>query len=73
MRADGEQADPDPSTFAPARRDGFVVANLSGSWALNDRIDLTARVVNLTDEAYQQSLGYGEAGRGLFVGFRLRN
>ena len=73
VRAEGEQADSDPSTFAPARRDGFVVANLSGSWALNDRIDLTARVVNLTDEAYQQSLGYGEAGRGLFVGFRLRN
>lgn len=73
VRAEGEQADADPSTFSPARRDGFTAADLTGSWALTDRIDLTARVVNLTDETYQQSLGYGEASRGLFVGFRLRN
>ena len=73
VRAEGEQADSDPSTFSPARRDGFVAANLAGSWRLSDTIDLTARVVNLTDETYQQSIGYGEAGRGLFVGFRLRN
>lgn len=73
VRAEGEQADSDPSTFSPARRKGFVVADLAGSWRLTDSVDLTARVVNLTDEAYQQSLGYGEAGRGLFVGFRLRN
>lgn len=73
VRAEGEQADSDPSTFSAARRDGFTAASLSGSWALSDSLDLTARVVNLTDEDYQQSLGYGEAGRGLFVGFRLRN
>lgn len=73
VRAEGEQADSDPSTFSPARRDGFAVADLRGSWRLSDRADLTARVVNLTDEDYQQSLGYGEAGRGVFVGVRLRN
>ena len=73
VRAEGEQADSDPSTFSPAVRDGFTAADLSGSWALNESFDLTARVVNLTDEDYQQSLGYGEAGRGLFVGVRLRN
>lgn len=73
VRAEGEQADSDPSTFSPARRDGFTVADLAGGWALTDSLDLTARVVNLTDEDYQQSLGYGEAGRSVFVGFRLRN
>lgn len=73
VRAEGEQADSDPSTFSPAGRDGFTTANLSGGWRLNDSLELTARVVNVTDETYQQSLGYGEAGRGLFVGFRLRN
>lgn len=73
VRAEGDQADSDPSTFAPSRRKGFTVADLSGSWRLTDRVDLTARVENLTDEAWQQSLGYGEIGRGLFVGFRLRN
>lgn len=73
VRAEGDQADSDPSTFSPARRDGFTAADLAGGWALTDSIDLTARVVNLTDEDYQQSLGYGEAGRSVFVGFRLRN
>ena len=73
VRAEGEQADSDPSTFSPARRDGFTVADLRGSWALSDSVDLTARVENLTDETYQQSLGYGEAGRSAFIGFRLRN
>ncbi len=73
VRAEGEQADSDPSTFSPAKRDGFTVADLRGGWALTDRLDLTVRVVNLTDETWQQSLGYGEAGRGVFVGLRLRN
>lgn len=73
VRAEGEQADSDPSTFSPATRDGFTTADLSAGWRLNDGVDLTARVTNLTDEDYQQSLGYGEAGRGVFVGFRLRN
>jgi vitamin B12 transporter len=73
VRAEGEQADSDPSTFSPAKRDGFTVADLRGGWALTDRLDLTVRVVNLTDETWQQSLGYGEAGRGAFVGLRLRN
>lgn len=73
VRAEGDQADSDPSTFSAARRGGFTTASLSGGWALTDRLELTARVVNLTDADYQQSLGYSEAGRGLFVGFRLRN
>lgn len=73
VRAEGEQADSDPSTFSPAIRDGFTVVDLKGRWELNDSLDLTARVANLTDEDYQQSLGYAEAGRSVFVGFRLRN
>lgn len=73
VRAEGEQADSNPSTFSPDVRDGFVTANLAGSWKINDRLDLTARVVNLTDTGWQQSLGYGESSRALYVGFRLRN
>jgi len=73
LRAEGDQADSNPSTFSRDVRTGFVTANLAGSWKINDQFDLTGRVVNLTDEDWRQSLGYGEAGRGLFVGFRLRN
>ena len=53
-------------------RDSFVTANLNGAFALNDSISLTARIENLTDEHYQQLLGYGEPGRSGYVGIRLR-
>lgn len=72
VRAEGEQSDSNPSTFAQQRRDGFTVAGLAGGWRLNDSLELTARVENLTDERYQESLGYGEAGRAAFVGIRFR-
>jgi vitamin B12 transporter len=54
------------------QRDGFVVANLNGAWALNDKVSLTARVENLFDTHYQQLRGYGEAGLSGYVGIRLR-
>ena len=73
VRAEDEQADSNPSTFSPETRDGFVTVDLSGGWKLNDRIELTARVENLADEDYQESLGYGEAGRAAYIGIRFRN
>jgi vitamin B12 transporter len=73
VRAEGDQADSNPSTFSSETRDGFATADLAGGWKLNDRVEVTARVENLADESYQESLGYGEAGRALYVGIRLRN
>jgi len=53
-------------------REAFVTANLNGAWALTNKVTLTARIENLTDEGYQQVLGYGEPGRSGYVGIRLR-
>ena len=50
----------------------FTVANLSGAWRLNEHVQLTARIENLTDVHYQEAFGYGEPGFGLYVGVRLR-
>jgi len=66
VRAEGDQDD------AGGVRDGFVTSHLNGSYALTDRVTLTARVENPADERYQQVLGYGEPGRSGFVGIRLR-
>lgn len=66
VRAEGDMPD------SGGDRDGFVVANLNGAWALNDQVSLTARIDNLADEHYQQLLGYGEAGLSGYVGIRLR-
>lgn len=66
VRAEGDQDD------AGGVRESFVTANLNAAWTLTPNVDLTARVENLADEAYQQVLGYGEPGRSGYVGIRLR-
>jgi vitamin B12 transporter len=72
IRAQGEQADLDPSTFMPTVRKGYVVADLAGSYAVSKGLELTARVENVADRRYQQVLGYAEPGRTVYVGFRIR-
>ena len=70
VRAESDQADSDG--LAGVTREGFVTANLSGSYVLTEQVTLTARIENLTDEAYQQVFGYGEPGRSAYFGLRLR-
>jgi len=70
VRGEGEQADVDG--FSPATRDGFVVADLSAGLRLTETAEATLRIENLADETYQEALGYGEPGRGVYVGIRLR-
>ncbi len=72
LRAESEQADSDPSTFARTERDGFVVVDLAGAYALTDGVALTLRVDNLLDEKHQQVLGYAETGLAGYVGLRMR-
>lgn len=53
-------------------RDGFVIGRFAGGYQLTDAVELTLRVENLTDERYQEVLGYGETGRAAYAGVRLR-
>lgn len=53
-------------------RDGFVIGRFAGGYQLTDNIELTLRIENLTDERYQEVLGYGETGRAAYAGVRLR-
>ena len=73
VRAEGPQADSDPSTFSSAVRPGFVVADIAGGYRITPRVEVTARIENLGDRHYQEALGYGEPGRAIYVGLRLRN
>ena len=66
VRAEGDMPD------SGGTRDGFVTANLNAAWDVTDAVTLTARIENLTDETWQQLLGYGEPGRSAYVGIRLR-
>jgi len=53
-------------------REGFVTAQVNGSYALTEAVTLTARIENLADARFQQVFGYGEPGRSGYVGLRLR-
>ena len=66
VRTEGDMPD------SGGTREGFVIANLNAAWVVTEAVTLTARVENLTDEAWQQLRGYGEPGRSGYVGIRLR-
>jgi len=66
VRAEGDQDD-----FGGVR-EGFVTAALNAGWDLNERVEVFARVENLSDQRHQQVLGYGEPGRSGYLGLRLR-
>lgn len=64
----------DPATFQSQtlRLDSYVLVDLSGGWKLNDRIELIGRITNLTDEQYEDVLGYSTPGRAYYAGLRGR-
>jgi vitamin B12 transporter len=73
VRAEGPQADSDPSTFAYATRPGFLVADLAAGYKITPKIEFTVRLENIGDRHFQEALGYGEPGRAAYLGLRLRN
>jgi hemoglobin/transferrin/lactoferrin receptor protein len=52
---------------------GYVVASLRGGWTVNDCLDLTAGLENLTDESYRShGSGQNEPGFGGIIGARVK-
>jgi vitamin B12 transporter len=54
------------------RLGGYTLAGIRAAMAVNDRIELYARVDNLFDEQYQTVAGYGTLGRAAYAGVRLK-
>jgi vitamin B12 transporter len=73
VRGETSQPDVDRDGFSPVTRPGFVTADLAGSYKLNEQVTLTARIENLTDKRYEQSFGFNEPGRAIYVGIRLKD
>ncbi len=67
VQYNGEEANTDGSEL-----DSWTRVDLTGSYDLNDTIELYGRIENLFDEEYQQILGYGTPGLSGSVGLRLR-
>jgi vitamin B12 transporter len=61
-----------PVTFTLDRVDiaAYTVVDLAVSWKLMQSLELTGRVSNLTDEQYEEILGFVRPGRAVFAGLR---
>jgi vitamin B12 transporter len=62
LLASGERRD-----FGGARLAGYVLANLTGSFALAERWTLRARLENVLDQDYELAEGYNSPGRGIYA------
>lgn len=71
-RGESSQTDTDLDGFSRVRRKGFVVADVAGAYKVTEAVEVTARVENLGDRRYQETFGYGEPGRAVYVGVRFR-
>lgn len=67
VQYNGEEANTDGSDL-----DSWTRIDLTGSYDLNETIELYGRIENLFDEEYQKILGYGTPGLSGSVGLRLR-
>ena len=67
VRYNGEEANTDGSKL-----DSWTRVDLTGSYDLNETVEIYGRIENLLDEEYQQILGYGTPGLSGSVGVRLR-
>lgn len=55
-----------------ARLEGYTLVDLRASYPIDDTLEVYGRVENVGDETYETTRGYGTAGRGTFVGVRVR-
>jgi vitamin B12 transporter len=51
--------------------DDFEVLDLSGSFSITDNVQVYGRVENVTDEDYQEIIGYNTAERAAYIGIKL--
>ena len=69
----GENSDTDFATFLRTDLDAYTLIRLGASWQVNDEFELYTRIENLTDEAYQEVIGYNAAPQALYIGLRFRD
>jgi vitamin B12 transporter len=69
----GENIDTDFATFLRAELDPYTLIRLGASWQVSDEFELYTRIENLTDESYQEVIGYNAAPQALYIGLRFRD
>ena len=54
------------------RLDGYTVADIRASYAINEAVEVFGRMENVFDEEFETAFRYGQPGRSVFGGVRLR-
>ena len=68
----GSRRDLDPATFATVTADDYLTARLTGRFRVTRWLEVYGRIENLTDENYEDVLGFNTAGLSAWGGIRLR-
>lgn len=62
----------DPQRIPTLGTPGYIIASLRGGWQVNDHLELTCGIENLTDEDYRNhGSGQNEPGLGAILGARM--
>lgn len=69
----GEQYDTDFGTFIASARDPYTLVRLGASYQVNEIVEVYGRIENLTDETYEEVIGYLGQPQGVFFGVRFRD
>lgn len=72
LLATSQRADIDAVTFANVNTSGYVLANLTGSYDINETVSLFAKIDNLLDTDYQTAAGYAQAERNYQLSLRMK-
>jgi vitamin B12 transporter len=73
LKAEGEAPDVAvDGAYNPEVRPGFTTVDLSGGYRLTRQLEATLTVRNITDQRWQEALGYAQPGAWAMAGLRLR-
>ncbi|MEQ1607440.1 MAG: TonB-dependent receptor [Hyphomonadaceae bacterium] len=72
MTYNGEMSDTDFGTFLNTVVDPYTLVRLGASWQVSDAIELYGRVENLTDEEYEEVIGFRSPPQAFYIGIRFR-
>src|SRR5690606_20238847 len=67
----GERLDTDFTTYEDVELDAFSLLNFSANHQFSDQFTMFVNVDNITNEDYQELVGYSTRGRNIRLGFRL--
>ncbi len=70
----GSRDDWDFATWPATRADldSYTLVNVALAYDVTERVQLIARVENLFDKKYEEALGYGNLGLGVYAGVKVR-